>query len=101
MLADPFRQWRLSEMAAAAALSPKRFGVLYRRFIKATPLKTLIHVRMHHARGLLAAGELTVRQVAFECGYEDPAYFCRLFKKRFGVTPAGYRASGPSADSGS
>lgn len=33
----------------------------------------------------------TVREIAFELGFEDPAYFSRLFSKNAGISPAQYR----------
>ncbi|SKA36166.1 AraC-type DNA-binding protein [Chitinophaga eiseniae] len=43
------------------------------------------------ARRLLYYTRLDARQIAFELGYEDAAYFSRLFKKHTGVTPLAFR----------
>jgi AraC-like DNA-binding protein len=40
----------------------------------------------------------TVTEVAFAWGFNDPSYFSRTFKARFGVTPREYRVSGFSLD---
>ena len=32
-----------------------------------------------------------VSKLAFELGFEDPAYFCRFFKRRTGASPSQYR----------
>lgn len=42
---------------------------------------------------LLYHSEKTVNEVAYELGFEYPQYFCRLFKKRVGMTPNEYRAT--------
>lgn len=42
---------------------------------------------------LLYHSEKTVNEVAYELGFEYPQYFCRLFKKRVGMTPNEYRAA--------
>ncbi|MBM6699189.1 helix-turn-helix transcriptional regulator [Bifidobacterium pullorum subsp. saeculare] len=49
--------------------------------------------RMSHACDLLGSTALPVTQVAAECGYADPRYFMRVFKRRMGVTPTRYRDS--------
>ena len=33
----------------------------------------------------------TIKEIAFELGFEDPAYFSRLFSKNAGTSPAHYR----------
>jgi AraC family transcriptional regulator, transcriptional activator of pobA len=35
----------------------------------------------------------SIKEIAFSLGFEDPAYFARLFKKRVGVSPAEYRVN--------
>ncbi|MBK6902942.1 MAG: helix-turn-helix domain-containing protein [Saprospirales bacterium] len=49
------------------------------------------YIRMLDAQRLLKNTTLTVAEIAFQTGFEDPAYFTRAFKKEFGVTPTGYR----------
>lgn len=44
------------------------------------------------ARQLLTSPELTIREVASENGYSDPAYFTRLFRKITGLTPGEFRS---------
>ena len=36
---------------------------------------------------------LPIGEIAWRCGFLDPGYFTRLFRKRFGVTPRQYRAT--------
>lgn len=43
------------------------------------------------SRSLLSASRLSVKEIAFTLGFEDPAYFCRFFKKKTGITPHSYR----------
>lgn len=48
----------------------------------------LTQLRMKKAEKLLREKELTVSDVAYLLGYNDPKYFCRIFKKRYGITPS-------------
>jgi phosphopentomutase len=43
------------------------------------------------ARELLSGDELSVRECAEILGYSDQFYFCRVFKKHVGLSPAQFR----------
>ena len=47
---------------------------------------------MLEARRLLYYSQCSVKEIAFELGYEDHTYFSRLFKKQAGQTPGEFRA---------
>lgn len=67
---------------------------LFQRAYGLTPLNFLTDLRLSRAAQLLASGDrasLSVIDVARSCGYRDPLYFSRMFKKKFGVSPSGYR----------
>ena len=49
--------------------------------------------RLRYACRLLPAGKLSVKEIAFESGFNDPAYFRRRFRREFGLSPAEYRAA--------
>ena len=51
----------------------------------------LARVRMQHARELLAADALPVRQVAARVGYHQPAQFAKSFRRYHGQAPSAYR----------
>jgi AraC-like DNA-binding protein/mannose-6-phosphate isomerase-like protein (cupin superfamily) len=65
------------------------------RFIRETTGKTfseiLTDARMKHAASLLKSTNLTVTEVAYQVGYENPENFIRTFRRRYQKTPTGYR----------
>lgn len=55
-----------------------------------TPLKFLTKVRIEHAQQLLAAKEeygLSIQEISYACGFENPLYFSRVFKKYTTLCP--------------
>lgn len=50
----------------------------------------IINKRVELAKTLLHKPE-TITSVAYQCGFKDPSYFSRLFKKRTGMTPVEYK----------
>jgi AraC-like DNA-binding protein len=49
-------------------------------------------IRLGNAAGLLLKGDLTIAEVAFESGFNNPSYFNRLFKRTNGITPKAYQS---------
>ena len=91
-IADNYAQASpVSKMVALAGLPERTFK---RRFQAATGLSPLAYVhalRLEEAKQLLEASELSVEAIANEVGYDDAAYFSRLFKREVNLTPAEYR----------
>lgn len=54
-----------------------------------TPIEILVEYRLNAAMQLLKSNEeeLQINEIAYECGFSDPAYFTRKFKEFFGHTP--------------
>ncbi len=55
------------------------------------PSGYILSLRINKAKKLLATENMSITQVADECGFYDLPYFSRTFKKQTGVTPSQYR----------
>ena len=67
-----------------------------RRFSKATglpPIVYLQHLRIEEAKRRLEHTNAPIDEISWNVGYEDPAFFRRLFKRITEVTPGAYSAS--------
>lgn len=60
----------------------KRVGIGFSAFLKNTRLK--------HAVFLMDNGVVSIKNVAFLCGFDDPLYFSKVFKENVGVSPKQY-----------
>jgi transcriptional regulator GlxA family with amidase domain len=81
----------VSAMAALTGLAERTFK---RRFQQATgmsPLDYVHTVRLEEAKQMLESGTLSIEAVAQEVGYQDSAFFSRLFRRKTGLTPGQYR----------
>ncbi|MGC9452237.1 MAG: helix-turn-helix transcriptional regulator [Oceanipulchritudo sp.] len=86
--------WRacsIDEVAASLGLSRRRFTQLFRGLAGESWLSRVNRLRLEHAAALLRSTRLSVRSVAFECGYPDLSHFYRAFKGRFGMSPGKWR----------
>lgn len=63
----------------------------FRRATGTSPKDHLIGLRLAEARRLLADSRFPISTVAGRCGFEDPSYFARVFRRRLGLTPQRWR----------
>ncbi|MGV9776886.1 AraC family transcriptional regulator [Streptosporangium sp. NPDC003464] len=62
-----------------------------RRSAGCSPKDYILSIRLTRAKDLLAGTDLGVASVARRVGYDDPAYFTRLFTRRVGSAPSAFR----------
>lgn len=81
----------LSEIAKAAGVSEREASRCFKKNIGQSPVEYLIAFRLNEAKKLLRESGLSVTEVSLRCGFSDSAYFGRVFRAAFGVTPRAYR----------
>lgn len=81
----------IEELSRMARMSRTAFVREWKRVYSVTPFEYRDALRMELARRELLDGEFSIGEVAEHCGFSDPAYFIRFFKKREGRTPGVYR----------
>lgn len=87
----------VSELAAAAGLSPSRFHARFLAETGQTPADWLRRARLRRAKRLLATTTRPVTAIAFDLGFPTSQYFATVFRRYTGLTPVEWRRS---ADSG-
>ncbi|MGY3978227.1 helix-turn-helix domain-containing protein [Aeromonas mytilicola] len=80
----------LSQLSAAAGLTPSHFVRAFSQHYGMTPHAYLLDRRIRHARTLLKQGQ-PLAEVALASGFADQAHFQRQFKRRVAATPGQYR----------
>jgi len=82
----PYEHLQISKMAERCGLSPRRFTDLFKEKTGQTFSNFLNNERIRYAcRRITETGHILY--ACHESGFNDPAYFYRVFKKRMGVTP--------------
>lgn len=83
-----FSRWQLAE---AVNVSEDYLTRIFRREIGLSPWDYLNRHRVHLATVLLRQTTLTINEIAGRTGFQDQAYFCRVFKKVKGFPPGKVR----------
>jgi AraC family transcriptional regulator, arabinose operon regulatory protein len=82
---------KVSQLAAAANLSPAHFAVVFREQTGSAPREYLHLLRMHRARQWLTLTRMSLKEIASKLGYQDQFHFSRKFKGFTGVPPSHFR----------
>lgn len=80
----------LTELATAANVSPFHFARLFKNTTGLAPHQFILRLRLEHAKRLIAAGQLTLSEIALTVGFFDQAHFTNAFRRTFGSTPRAF-----------
>ena len=83
----------LDEVSRAVNISPYYFSKIFKEGTGENFIEYLTAIRIEKAKELLNTTELSMKEICTMCGYSDPNYFSRSFKKNVGVTPTEYKGS--------
>lgn len=86
---------RIEELCRIAGMSKSSF---YRAFTEAygiSPGQLILEERIKYAKELLKENEISIKEVAYAAGFNDPNYFSRMFRKLEGKAPSMFREAIP------
>ena len=87
---------RLGDLARRLGYSPSHLSTLIRRTTGRSFVALRRRLRFERACALLREGS-SVKEAALAAGFDDPAYFSRLFRRRVGVPPSRWREANVAA----
>lgn len=72
-------------------ISPQHMIRLFKQHLGTTPLQYINKNKTSNAIDLLRNSELSVAEIAYSLGYDNPSYFSRMFTKEEGISPSELR----------
>ncbi|AMD00565.1 HTH-type transcriptional activator RhaS [Halomonas chromatireducens] len=81
----------MASLIEVSGLSERSFHRRFRKATGLTPMEYVHTLRLEEAKQMLEAEKTPVDAIAEAVGYEDGAFFGRLFRRKVGLTPAQYR----------
>ena len=81
----------MAAVAKQCAVSQSGLRRIFKQYMDQTPVQYRMRVRLKRAVYLLESSDLSVEEIAARLDFFDAAYFCKVFREEFGVTPGEYR----------
>jgi len=85
-------QLQLSGAADAAQVSGAYLSRLFTEHLHTTFIDYVTELRIGRAEELIRESRLSIKEIAFAVGYQDPNYFSKIFRKAIGLAPSLYGA---------
>lgn len=94
---QPCHRVDFKKRSTEMGFSYSHFRRLFKQQTGLAPHDYLLHCRMQYAADALKDLRRSVKEVAIETGYEDPAQFSKLFRQKIGLSPKKFRQTLPSS----
>ena len=89
---ENFRQSiQVSNLAAMVNITPRTLNRRFQSAVAMRPIEYIQAVRIEQAKRLLELGNVTIKSLAEQVGYDDISSFTRLFKRATELTPKEYQ----------
>ena len=79
------------KLAELTCMSYSKFRKIFREYTGFAPSQYIQEVRINMAKEVLTNTSKSIKEIAFELGYENKDYFFTVFRKITGMTPVNYR----------
>lgn len=81
----------VAALGRLCAMSETNFRKRFKAYTGLSPAQYRLQARLDKAARLLAGSDAAVESIALDLGFYDTAYFCKVFRRYAGVTPAAFR----------
>ena len=89
---------RINEIIKMSNYSHAQFSKIFKQHTGLSLIDYVVNVRLDYAAHLLKTSDLSSLSISSAIGYDSFSFFIKIFKKRYGVTPAKYRSLSRKAE---
>jgi AraC family L-rhamnose operon regulatory protein RhaS len=91
LLATP---WTVKHLARGCGMGSTQFSFYCKQLTNVSPLEYLNSKRLERAKTLLEQGNLSIQEIAYQCGFASSQYFATAFRRRYRCAPSAFRKNG-------
>lgn len=88
----------IDDFCKAMGMSRTVLYVRVKKVFGSSPNNFIQEIRIKKALALMKDPGVSISEVAYKCGFSDPKYFSRCFKKTMGCSPTEYMKRGETAE---
>lgn len=81
----------VKDYAKHLGVSLTTLNLYVRQYTNTTPLNIITNRIILEAKRLILYSNMSIKQVSFKLGFEDPSYFIKYFKRSMGISPTEYK----------
>lgn len=81
----------LDTLAKKSGYSKSRFSHIFSETTGMSPMQYQNDIRLKMSCEMLSSTTLPIHEIALACGFHDPLYYSRIFRKKYSMTPTAYR----------
>ncbi len=78
----------MNDFAGSLGMDYSEFRRIFKSYTGMSPYQYFLHLKINKAKDLIAAGEYSIKEIAYMLSFENQYYFSRLFKSKTGVPPS-------------
>ncbi len=87
------KSFTLEELADIAGVTPQHLCAAFKKYVSHTPFEYINMLKIKRSKELIISDKnMSVKEAAYRVGFNDPAYFCRVFRRFEGMTPGEFAA---------
>jgi len=86
-----YEAFDVNNLANQLGMSRRNLDRRFKAATGSTPLRYMQGQKMECARDLIKNSNLSINEIMYKVGYQDPSHFSALFKQQHGTTPRQYR----------
>ncbi|HAE17046.1 MAG TPA: hypothetical protein DCG51_10935 [Erysipelotrichaceae bacterium] len=81
----------LKQIAESGNVSASTCNNIFNTLIHQSPVRFLLSCRLNNSTKMLKETDMTVTEIAGQCGFSSASYFTEMFHREYGMTPVDFR----------